>query len=119
MVDQNISSASLATSLTPCIPSNDPPTENFVLDEIAKLAKAAQVEGENDGIIILVDACAIRHHVRNEVKQLCEKTGFPVYAAPMGKTVISEEYERFGGVCIFISPILIEALLMNLLVVRY
>ena len=29
---------------------------------------------------------------------LCEKTGFPVYASPMGKTAISEEYERYGGV---------------------
>jgi TPP-dependent 2-oxoacid decarboxylase len=101
MVDQKISSAPLSTPLARRVPVNDPSIEKFVLEEIAKLAKAAQSEGE---IVILVDACAIRHHVRDEVKELCEKTGFPVYAAPMGKTVISEEYERYGGVCKFLLP---------------
>jgi pyruvate decarboxylase len=101
MVDQKISSAPLAAPLSPRAPVNDPSVEKFVLDEIVKLAEAAQREGE---IVILVDACAIRHHVRDEVKDLCEKTGFPVYAAPMGKTVVSEEYERYGGVCHFSCP---------------
>lgn len=70
-----------------------------MLDEIAKLAQAAQ-EAENGkhGVVILVDACAIRHGVRDEVKEFCEKTGFPVYAAPMGKTAIDEDYARYGGV---------------------
>ncbi|KIM89288.1 hypothetical protein PILCRDRAFT_219466 [Piloderma croceum F 1598] len=100
MVDQKISSAPLSTPLSRRAQSNDPSVEKFVLDEIAKLAKAAQSESEKDGIVILVDACAIRHHVRDEVKELCEKTGFPVYAAPMGKTAVSEEYERYGGIYI-------------------
>lgn len=105
MVGERISSASLATPLSRLLPPNDPATEKFVLDEIAKLAHAAQSENEQDGIVILVDACAIRHHVRVEVKDLCEKTGFPVYAAPMGKTAVSEKYERYGGVgVIFLYP---------------
>lgn len=99
IVDEKIPSAPLCTPLSPRDPLNQPAVEKFVVDEIAKLAKAAQTEGEKDGIIILVDACAVRHHVREEVKDLCEKTGFPVYAAPMGKTAVSEEYERYGGVC--------------------
>jgi pyruvate decarboxylase len=100
MVDQKIFSAPLSTPLSPRVPANEPAVEKFVIDEIAKLAKVAQTEGEKDGIIILVDACAIRHHVRDEVRDLCEKTGFPVYAAPMGKTAVSEEYERYGGIYI-------------------
>jgi len=49
-------------------------------------------------VVILVDACAIRHDVREEVNELARKTGFPVYSAPMGKTVVSESYERYGGI---------------------
>jgi len=101
--DQKISSTPLSVPLSRRAQLNDPSVEKFVLDEIAKLAKAAQSDGEKNGIVILVDACAIRHHVRDEVKELCEKTGFPVYAAPMGKTAVSEEYERYGGVCLFLS----------------
>jgi pyruvate decarboxylase len=109
MVAEKISSASLATPLSRSPPPNDPVVENFVLEEISKLAKAAQGDGEKNGIVILVDACVIRHGVREEVRELCEKTGFPVYAAPMGKTAISENYERYGGVrisfslCIYMS----------------
>lgn len=98
MVAEKISSASLAIPLSRLPPPNDPATEKFVLDEIAKLAQAAHGEGEQNGVIILVDACTVRHGVRVEVKDLCEKTGFPVYAAPMGKTAVSESYERYGGV---------------------
>jgi pyruvate decarboxylase len=100
MVAEKIPSASLATPLSRSPPPNDPAVENFVLEEIGKLAKAAQGDGEKNGIVILVDACAIRHGVREEVRELCEKTGFPVYAAPMGKTAISENYERYGGIYI-------------------
>jgi len=100
-VDQKIPS----TPLSHCIPPNEPAVEKFVVDKIAKLAEAAQSGSGKDGIVILVDACAIRHHVRDEVRNLCEKTGFPVYAAPMGKTAINEEYDRYGGVC-NLSPLL-------------
>jgi len=57
--------------------------------------------GEADkNVIILVDACVIRHDVQEEVKELLTSTRFPVYAAPMGKTAVSEEYDRYGGIYI-------------------
>lgn len=108
IVDELIPSASLATPLKSTQPDNEAATEKFVLKEIAKLAKLAQTEGEQDGIVILLDACSIRHHVRDEVKELCEKTGFPVYAAPMGKTAISESWERYGGVSFLIFSEMLE-----------
>jgi pyruvate decarboxylase len=119
LVDQKISAAPLSTTLAPRIAPNDPAVENFVIGEIVKLAKAAQGEGEKDGIVILVDACAIRHHVRDEVKDLCEQTGFPVYAAPMGKTAVSEEYNRYGGVCNFLPSMLETWLTESLLCAAY
>jgi pyruvate decarboxylase len=72
---------------------NDPHTEEFVLREIQKL-----VEGAGSEVVILVDACAIRHDVTDETWDLIERTGFPVYAAPMGKAAVPEDYERYGGV---------------------
>jgi len=51
-----------------------------------------------DDVVILVDACAIRHDLRAEVNELITKTGFPVFSAPMGKTAVSEQYERYGGI---------------------
>jgi TPP-dependent 2-oxoacid decarboxylase len=55
-------------------------------------------DGAEDNAIILVDACVVRHEVLAEVEALVRKTGYPVFAAPMGKTAVSEEYERYGGV---------------------
>lgn len=99
LVSAKISSTPLRKTLVAHPIPNDPETEQSVIREIEKLAK----EAEGD-IIILVDACAIRNKSRDELLELCEKTGFPVYASPMGKTAIGEQYERYGGVscCVFI-----------------
>lgn len=67
--------------------------EEFVLDEIQHLVEKAGSE-----VVILVDACTIRHDVTEEVWDLIQRTGFPVYSAPMGKTAVPEDYERYGGV---------------------
>lgn len=82
---------------TPLIPTpqiTDLHAEDFVLGEIQKLVEKAGAE-----VVILVDACAIRHGVMEEVWELIQRTGFPVYSTPMGKTAVPEDYERFGGVC--------------------
>ena len=83
----------LKTPLSAEPPANDPDVEAFALDEIVRL-----VEEAGQDVIILVDACAIRHNVKKEVAELVKRTGFPAYAAPMGKTAIDEQYERYGGV---------------------
>ncbi|KAJ7178207.1 thiamine diphosphate-binding protein [Mycena filopes] len=93
LVFEKISSERLKIPLSPAWSLNDPEVESFVIDEIMKLAMSAQ-----DNMVILVDACVIRHGVREEVDELVKKTGFPVYAAPMGKTAVAETYERYGGI---------------------
>lgn len=82
-----------------------------MLDIICK-----QVEAAGGDAIVLVDACAIRHSVRMEVNDFLRKTGFPVYAAPMGRTAVDENYERYGGVCIS-SPSCFTVLPLNMMVV--
>jgi pyruvate decarboxylase len=72
---------------------NDPATEEFVLNEIQQLVEKADAE-----VVILVDACANRHDVAEEVSDLILRTGYPVYSTPMGKTAVPEDCERFGGV---------------------
>ncbi|KAL1950660.1 hypothetical protein VTO73DRAFT_5784 [Trametes versicolor] len=90
---QRISAKRLQTPLNIEPPANDEETEEFVLNEIIKLVE----EAENDAIL-LIDACAVRHGVKQEVEDLYKHTGFPVYSAPMGKSVVAETYERYGGI---------------------
>ncbi|KAF5389314.1 hypothetical protein D9757_003493 [Collybiopsis confluens] len=88
-----ISSDRLKVPLPRQPPLNDPDVESFVIDEIVKLVEEA--EGE---MIVLADACTIRHDALDELHDLLHKTRFPVYCAPMGKSAVDETYERYGGI---------------------
>ncbi|EPQ54543.1 pyruvate decarboxylase THI3 [Gloeophyllum trabeum ATCC 11539] len=90
---EKIPSGRLRVPLSKEPPENDPDVENFVLDEIVRLLKDAGQDA-----IILTDACAIRHHVKEELKELLVKTHYPVFSAPMGKTTVNESYDRYGGI---------------------
>ncbi|KAJ7212182.1 pyruvate decarboxylase, partial [Mycena pura] len=92
LVYEEISADRLKIPLSRLPPPNDPDMEAFVLDEVVKLVETAA-----DDVVILVDACTIRHDVREEVNALLAKTGYPVYSAPMGKTAVSENHESYGG----------------------
>jgi pyruvate decarboxylase len=75
-------------------PPNDAATESFVVDSIIKL-----VEEADGDVALIVDVCAVRHDTIAEVRELVEKTGFPVYSTPMAKAlIVNETYERYGGV---------------------
>ncbi|KAG1749231.1 thiamine diphosphate-binding protein [Suillus lakei] len=95
LTTEKIPAKRLKVELSRSPPPNDTDVENYVLDEIMELVDDSQQE-----IVVLVDACAIRHDVRQEVNDLLVKTQFPVYATPMGKTAVSEEHERYGGIYI-------------------
>ncbi|KAH6677495.1 thiamine diphosphate-binding protein, partial [Halenospora varia] len=73
-------------------PGNDPDKEDYVVDVVLKYLTAAK------NPIILVDACAIRHRVLEEVHDLIEKTNLPVFVTPMGKGAVNETHPNYGGV---------------------
>ncbi|KAJ3515382.1 hypothetical protein NLJ89_g1793 [Agrocybe chaxingu] len=93
LVYREISSERLKIPLSHDIPFNQPEMEQAVVDLIYDRVQAA--DGD---VVVIVDACVIRHNVRKEVDELLKATGFPVYATPMGKTAVDESYFRYGGI---------------------
>ena len=93
MVTQQISTERLKIPLSPTLLSHHPKTEDFVIDLIHERVTAA-----GGDVIVLVDACVIRHGVRKEVVDFLNETGFPIYSTLMGKTAIDENEKRYGGV---------------------
>ena len=91
---EKISAARLSTPLNKEPPANDPDVEASVIESIYRRVKEASGD-----VVVLIDACVIRHRIKKELKDFLDKTQFPVYAAPMGKTGIDEDYPRYGGVC--------------------
>lgn len=92
MVKRKVEGARLKTPLDLSPHRNDPEKEAYVVDVILKYLKAAK------NPVILVDSCAIRHRVLDETHELIEKSGLPVFVAPMGKGAIDETIPTFGGV---------------------
>ncbi|KAF9481222.1 pyruvate decarboxylase THI3 [Pholiota conissans] len=93
MVYQTISSERLHIPLSPNFPPNDPSKEAFVIDQIYDRVTEAQGD-----VVVIVDACVIRHCSRKEVADFLKATSFPVYATPMGKTAVDENSKRYGGI---------------------
>jgi pyruvate decarboxylase len=91
---ERISATRLNTPLNKEPPENDPEIEASVIESIYRLVK----EADGD-VVVLIDACCIRHRIKKELREFLDKTQFPAYAAPMGKTAIDEDYLRYGGVC--------------------
>ncbi|CAE6412945.1 unnamed protein product [Rhizoctonia solani] len=64
----------------------------LVVDEIQRLFEASHDP------VVLVDACAERFGVENEVSKLVATTGVKFFTTPMAKGVLDESHEMFGGV---------------------
>lgn len=92
LVSAKISSERLQTLLTRNSPVEDPQLQSFVLNLVVKHFQEAEADA-----VVLVDACAIRQNVKNELNEFV-KIGFPVFTTPMGKTAVDEKFERYGGV---------------------
>ncbi|KAI1277822.1 thiamine pyrophosphate enzyme [Xylaria sp. FL0933] len=73
-------------------PSNDEAKEDYVVDVVLKYLHAAQRP------VVLVDACAVRSRVLDEVHAFVDKTKLPVFVTPMGKSAIDETHPSYGGV---------------------
>lgn len=92
MVTAKIEGARLKEPIDFSEKENDPEKEDYVVDAILKYLYGAK------NPIILVDACAIRHRVLDEVHDLLEKTNLPVFVTPMGKSGVNEQHNNYGGV---------------------
>lgn len=92
MVQTKVEGARLDTPIDLSEPANDPAEEDYVVDVVLRYLRAAKRP------IILVDACAVRHRVVEEVRGLIEKTKLPFFATPMGKGAIDETHPNYGGV---------------------
>jgi len=93
LVSATVSATPLETPLDFTTSENYAATEAVVLGEIVRQVSAVQEQ-----VVVIVDGCALRYGVTGEVKAFLEKTKFPVFVAPMGKSAVDESYERFGGV---------------------
>ncbi|KAL8948949.1 MAG: hypothetical protein Q9222_004901 [Ikaeria aurantiellina] len=92
MVQKKVEGQRLKTPINLDYPPNQPEKEDYVVDVILKYLHAAK------NPIILVDACAQRHRVLDEVHDLIEKSNLPTFVAPMGKGAVNETLSNYGGV---------------------
>ncbi|KAG4443135.1 hypothetical protein IFR05_001367 [Cadophora sp. M221] len=92
IVQKKVEGKRLETPIDLHYPINNPDKEDYVVEVVLKYLLAAK------NPIILVDACAVRHRVLEEVHDFVEKTGLPVFVTPMGKGAVNEEHPNFGGV---------------------
>lgn len=92
MAEAKIEGARLDTPIDLSEPKNEPEREDYVVDVVMRYLHAAKKP------VILVDACAIRYHVLDEVHKLIEKSKLPVFVTPMGKGAVNEQHDNFGGV---------------------
>lgn len=92
MVQKKVEGERLKSPIDLSYPPNDKEKEDYVVDVVLKYLHAAK------NPIILVDACAQRHRVLDEVHELIEKSNLPTFVAPMGKGAVNETLPNYGGV---------------------
>ncbi|KAG9235233.1 thiamine diphosphate-binding protein [Amylocarpus encephaloides] len=92
MVQKKVEGERLNTPIDLSYPINEPEREDYVVEVVLKYLLAAK------NPVILVDACAIRHRVMDEVHDLIDKTQLPVFVTPMGKGAVNEQHANYGGV---------------------
>ncbi|WEW55199.1 pyruvate decarboxylase [Emydomyces testavorans] len=92
LVQKKVDGERLKTPIDLTPPQNEEEKEEYVVDVVLKYLHAAK------NPVILVDACAIRHRVLEEVHDFVEKSGLPTFVAPMGKGAVDETLPNYGGV---------------------
>ncbi|KAI6088248.1 pyruvate decarboxylase [Hypoxylon rubiginosum] len=92
MVEKKVEGERLETKIDLDEPANDVEREDYVVNVLLKSLHSAKKP------VVLVDACAIRHRVLDEVHAFIDKTKLPVFVTPMGKGAVDETHASFGGV---------------------
>ncbi|BDD57009.1 Pyruvate decarboxylase 1 [Monascus purpureus] len=92
IVTKKVEGERLKTPIDLTLPENEAEREDYVVDVVLKYLQAAK------NPVILVDACAIRHRVLDEVHDLVKASGLPTFVTPMGKGAVDETHPNYGGV---------------------
>ena len=92
IVQKKVEGERLKTPIDLSFQPNEEEREEYVVNVVLKYLQEAKAP------VILVDACAIRHRVLDEVHDLVEKSSLPTFVAPMGKGAINENLPNYGGV---------------------
>lgn len=92
MVSYKVDSSRLDKAIPLTLDPNPEHVEQEVINQILDLMY------NSEKTVILVDACAIRHRVLDELHELIEKTKLPTFVTPMGKSGVNETHKTFGGV---------------------
>ncbi|AET38202.1 indolepyruvate decarboxylase 1 Ecym_2479 [Eremothecium cymbalariae DBVPG len=92
LVDAKVPASLLETPIDFSLKPNDAEAENEVVGTVLEMI------ANSKNPVILSDACASRHDVKEETKRLIDVTQFPAFVTPMGKGSIDEQHPRFGGV---------------------
>lgn len=92
MIAAKVEGQRLKTPIDLSFPENEAEKEDYVVETVLKYLHAAKSP------IILVDACAVRHRVLDEVHDLIRTSNLPYFVAPMGKGAVDESGPHYGGV---------------------
>jgi pyruvate decarboxylase len=76
----------------------DADAEKAAIDHIYRRFEEAFSGELEDNVVVLADVSISRHHCKKEAADFLSVTNLPVYGTPLGKTVVDETSERYGGV---------------------
>jgi len=74
--------------------------ERSAIDHIHRRFDEAFRGELEDNVVVIADVSISRHDCIKEVEDFLSVTKLPVYGTPLGKTVVNETSERYGGVYI-------------------
>ncbi|KIM41681.1 hypothetical protein M413DRAFT_71562 [Hebeloma cylindrosporum] len=100
LVDVEITTKRLTTKLTARDIPIDPDAEQAAIDHIYRRFDDAFSGELDNNVVVIADVSVSRHHCKDEAADFLAATNLPVYGTPLGKTVVNETSERYGGVYI-------------------
>ncbi|KAF8810967.1 putative pyruvate decarboxylase 2 [Phlegmacium glaucopus] len=76
----------------------DADAEQAAIDHIYRRFEDAFSGEVKDNVVVIADVSISRHHCKKEAAEFLSVTNLPVYGTPLGKTVVDETSERYGGI---------------------
>ena len=98
LVDVKIITKRLSNKLSRKEIQIDADAENAAIEHIYRRFTDAFSERLDDNVVVIADVSISRHDCKKEAAEFLSATNLPVYGTPLGKTVVDETSERYGGV---------------------